>query len=417
MPVTFLPDLSEEQYLNCNRCGLCLSVCPTYREYLSETSSPRGRVALARKGLQNELGLSRNLFAQMYACFNCLACNQICPVGIHPANLALAMRQIEGYRYPFKFKRALLGSLTLKPEQIELTSWLFRIYRQMGKFLTPQLRALAKMLPQLPSNPARKTLPEINSADGESRYRVAYFLGCAQNLIFANQSRASLRVLTANHCTVIVPKRVVCCGMPLRSFGLQEILLDCARHNISLFEDLNVDVIITDCATCGSTLKEYGRFLADDNEWADRASLFSQKVQDISEFLLNIPLKKPNRPIEFRITYHDPCHLRRGQGVWQQPRQLLKMIPGLEFVELPESDWCCGSAGSQLLTHYQTSLKVLDRKMDAIENTRAEVIASGCPGCQMQLSVGVWKRQMEVQITHPISLLSQAYDQDETDDR
>ena len=223
---------------------------------------------------------------------------------------------------------------------------------------------------------------------GSSRYRVGFFLGCAQSLMFAEESAATVRVLARNGCTVITPKETVCCGMPAAGYGRQDLVMKQARHNIALFEQAEVEFIVTDCATCGSTLKEYGRLLADDPEWAERAMRFSKKVRDVSEFLGSIPLEKPQGRIEGRVTYHDPCHLRRGQGVWKQPRDLLKMIDGLEFVELPEADWCCGSAGSQLITHYETSLKVLDRKMDQLESARADYIASGCPGCQMQLNVG-----------------------------
>jgi len=156
-------------------------------------------------------------------------------------------------------------------------------------------------------------------------------------------------------------------------------------------------------------LQDLCQLLADDPQWAERAAAFSRKVRDVSEFLMSIPLGKPQGRVEARVTYHDPCHLRRGQGVWKQPRELLRMIDGLEFVELPEADWCCGSAGSQLITHYETSLKVLDRKMEHIVRTGAQYIASGCPGCQMQLNVGVQRRRLEVKVVHPIELLDRAY--------
>jgi glycolate oxidase iron-sulfur subunit len=182
-----------------------------------------------------------------------------------------------------------------------------------------------------------------------------------------------------------------------------------ARHNIALFEQAQVEFIVTDCATCGSTLKNYGQLLADDPAWAGRAGAFSQKVRDVSEFLMSIPLEQPQGRVEARVTYHDPCHLRRGQGVWKEPRALLKMIDGIEFIEMPEADWCCGSAGSQLITHYETSLNVLARKMDNLKATQAEYIASGCPGCQMQLNVGIRQRGLNVQVVHPIELLDRAY--------
>lgn len=412
--------LDESQYLNCIRCGLCLSVCPTYRETLSETASPRGRVALIRKGLAGELEIGPNLIEQMYGCFACLACNEACPVGIRPADLAVDMRQIQEQAHPSAWKQALFGGLIARPGRSELATLPLRLYQRLGlrrlaaalglrRLLPAQIGDLEAMLPRLPQRPLRPSLPETTPASGSSRSRVGFFLGCAQNLLFADQSAATIRVLTRNGCTVITPRKTVCCGMPALGYGRLELVLEQARHNITLFEQAGVEFVITDCATCGSTLKKYAELLKNDPEWAERANAFSFKVRDVSEFLAAIPLEKPPKRIDARVTYHDPCHLRRGQGVWEQPRAILKMIDGLDLVELPEADWCCGSAGSQLITHYQTSLKVLERKMDNLAGTRAEMIASGCPGCQMQLNVGVRKRGLAVQVVHPIELLDQAY--------
>ena len=410
----------ESQYLNCIRCGLCLAVCPTYREYLSETASPRGRVALARKGLEGELELSPNLIEQMYACLDCMACDEACPVGIHPAELALGMRQVQEQIHPTPWKQTLFGGLIRKPVRMELSTLPLRLYQGLGlrrlvyalrlhKLLPAKLRDLEAMLPHLPQRPLRQALPELTPAKGESRRRVGFFLGCAQSLMFANASAATVRVLAHNGCTVITPREVVCCGMPALGYGRQDLVISQAKHNIALFEKTEAVTIVTDCATCGSTLKAYAQLLADDPDWARRAAEFSGKVQDVSEYLASIPLQKPKGRFEARVTYHDPCHLRRGQGVWQQPRTLLQLIDGVEFVELPEADWCCGSAGSQLITHYETSLKVLDRKMDNLARTGAGYIASGCPGCQMQLNVGVRRHGLKVQVVHPIELLDQAY--------
>ena len=413
---------TEEQYLNCIRCGLCLAVCPTYREDLSEITSPRGRVALARKGMEGELDLSPNLFEQMYACFDCLACNAICPVGIRPADLAMDMRVLQEQRQPKAWKNALFGGLFPKPIRMEIATWPLRLYQSLGirrlvyalglrKLLPGRLRDLEAMLPRLPQRPLRRVLPEISQVKGSvpPRYRVGFFLGCLQSLMFAGESAAALRVLTRNGCTVVTPKETVCCGMPALGFGKVEQAQQQARHNIQLFEKAEVQYIITDCATCGSTLKDYGKILADDPAWAERAADFSKKVRDISEFLLSIPLEKPTGRVEGRITYHDPCHLRRGQGVWKQPRALLQMIDGLEFVELPEADWCCGLAGTQLITHYESSLKTLKRKTDNLAATQAGYVASGCPACQMQLIVGVQRAGLDMQVVHPIALLDQAY--------
>lgn len=411
---------SEDTYLNCIRCGACLAVCPTYREYLSETASPRGRVALARKGLEGELEFSPNLIEQMYACFDCLACNVACPVGIRPADLAIEMRHLQEQIHPNGWKKMLFGKIISKPERMELSTWPLRIYEKLGvrhlayalglrKLLPGKLRDLEAMLPHLPQRPLRRILPEITQARDESRHRVGFFLGCAQSLLFAEESAAAVRVLARNGCTVVTPKETICCGMPALGYGRIDLVQQQAKHNIQLFESTDVETIVTDCATCGSTLKDYGKLLADDPDWAAQAAEFSARVRDISEFLMSIPLEKPQGRIEARVTYHDPCHLRRGQDIWKQPRALLQMIEGIEFIELPEADWCCGSAGSQLITHYETSLKVLKRKTENIASTGAAYIASGCPGCQMQLNVGIQRDKLDVQVTHPIVLLDKAY--------
>lgn len=415
-----LKEPEESSYHNCIRCGLCLAACPTYREYLKETASPRGRVALVRKGLEGKLELTPNLIEQMYGCFACMACNDLCPVGIKPADLALSMRQIQEKRRPKKWKQFLFKGILSKADRLELATLPLRLYEKFGirrlvyslgmnRIFPDRIRDLEAMLPRIPQRPLRRILPEVSAARGDSRYRVGYFLGCAQSVLFSEQSRATVRVLNRNACTVVTPKEVECCGMPARGYGRMDLVAKQARHNIALFERCSVDVIVTDCATCGSTLKEYGSLFAEDPEWRERAARFSAKVRDISQFLAEIPLEKPPGRIEARVTYHDPCHLRRGQKVWKEPRKLLSLVDGLEFVELPEADWCCGSAGSQLITHYDTSWKVLDRKLDNIERTGAQIVASGCPGCRMQIGTGLRRRGIPVRVVHPVALLDEAY--------
>ncbi len=417
---------SEAEYLNCIRCGLCLSVCPTYREYLTETTSPRGRVVLARKGLEGDLELTPNLIEQMYACMACMACTDICPVGIRPADLALSMRHIQEQLHPAPWKRALFEGLLPRPGRMEGATLPLRLYQLLGirsavhtlglgRLLPGQLRDMEAMLPRIPRRPLRPHLPEVTPAVGESRYRVGFFLGCAQSLLFSDDSAAAVRVLARNGAIVFTPREAVCCGMPARGYGRLDLVREQARHNIAAFEKRRVDVIVTDCATCGSTLKEYGRLLADDAAWAERAAAFSRQVRDISEFLAAIPLEKPQGRIQERVTYHDPCHLRRAQHVWEQPRRLLSLIDGLEYVEMPEADWCCGSAGSQLISHYETSVRIMQRKIDNLAGTEATVIASGCPGCQMQLTTGIRRRGLSVRVAHPVTLLARAYEEPHED--
>jgi glycolate oxidase iron-sulfur subunit len=275
--------------------------------------------------------------------------------------------------------------------------------------LPGRVRDLEAMLPRLPQRPLRRVLPEITKTRGTERCRVGFFLGCAQSLLFADQSAATLRVLSRNECTVITPKEIECCGMPARGYGCVGLVENHARHNIAVFERCNVDVIVTDCATCGSMLKEYDSILSQDPEWAERAKAFKCKVRDISEFLAEIPLLKPEKRIDMKVTYHDPCHLRRGQHIWKEPRQILSLIDGVELVEMKDPDRCCGSAGSQLITHYDTSWKVLDRKLDSVAHTEARIVASGCPGCRMQLNAGLRRRGISTRVVHPVTLLDEAY--------
>lgn len=412
---------AESSYLNCIRCGLCLAACPTYREHLTETASPRGRVALARMALEGRLPLSPNLSDQMYSCFACMACSDICPVGIRPAGLALSMRHVQEQIEPVKWKGPVFGGLVSRARRMEAATLPLRLYEAfgirrlarllgLGRVLPARIRDLEAMLPRVPIRPLRRVLPEITEAIGTERYRVGFFLGCAQSLLFADQSAATVRVLARNGCAVVTPGGVECCGMPARGYGRADLVERHARQNISVFERCNVDVVVCDCATCGSTLKEYGSLLAADPEWASRAEAFSRKIRDVSEFLAEIPLKQPTGRVRRRVTYHDPCHLRRGQRVWKQPRSLLSKIDGLEFVELPEADWCCGSAGSQLITHYETSRRVLNRKLDNIARTNCDAVASGCPGCRMQLNAGIQGRGLVVKAVHPVQLLDEAYE-------
>ena len=262
----------KNEYLNCIRCGACLAVCPTYREYLSETASPRGRVALARKGLEGELEISPNLIEQMYACFDCMACNTACPVGIRPADLAIEMRHVQEQIDPTGWKEILFGYIIPKPERMELGTWPLRAYEKSGirrmtyalglhKLLPVKVRDMESMLPRLPQRPLRQVLPEATSAikdpngipaaedGGSSKYRVGFFLGCVQNLMFAEESAATVRVLARNGFTVVTPKKTVCCGMPSMGYGRVDLVQEQAKQNITLFEQANVEIVVTDCAT------------------------------------------------------------------------------------------------------------------------------------------------------------------------
>ncbi len=412
---------SQEDVNYCIRCGLCLSVCPTYKQSLRETESPRGRVALVAKAIEGELDLTRNFNDHMYRCLDCLACNEICPVGIRPADLCLEARYAIHQATPtpplkpilFRgvFPRTGLLEALTKPVALYDRSGLRKAVNAVGatSVLPSQLQDMERMLPHnLPLRGTRHQLPEVTLARGERRAHVAYFLGCVQGVMMAEGCKATVEVLAENGCDVVVPKNVKCCGMPMVGYGFKDEARELARHNIDLLLGLNVDAIVTDCATCGSSLKEYPHWLANDPDYAERAERFATKVRDISEFLVEIGIRPPEGKVQARVTYHDPCHMCRAQGIREQPREMLRAA-GVELVEMEGADTCCGSAGTQLVTHYHTSVGILEGKMDAVAATEAEIVASGCPGCQMQLSVGVKRRGLKAKVVHPSQLLAEAY--------
>lgn len=412
---------TEEQYHSCIKCGLCVPDCPTYQTTFKETESPRGRVMLARKVLEGELEPSANFQDQMNRCMDCLSCNSICPVGIKPADLALDMRYAAEQVEPTGWKTLLFKHTLRYPRRLELASLPLRLYQNLGlrwllhrlgliSRLPARIRDLENQLPRIPLRPLRVRIPEVTEPVGEKRYAVAFFLGCGQSLLHAESSQASVRILAHNGCRIVTPRKTKCCGMPARGYGRMAEVLDMARYNIDLYEKLEVDYIVTDCATCGSMLKEYAHFFKDDREWAERAGRFSGKVRDVSEFLAGIELKKPEGRVNASVTYHDPCHMVRAQKVRNQPRDLLRLIDGVNFVEMKGADQCCGSAGSQLVSHYESSSAILDRKIANLADTGAEIVASGCPACRMQLTTGIARAGLEVKVMHPVELLAQAYD-------
>lgn len=412
---------TQEDVNYCIRCGLCLSVCPTYKDSLRETESPRARVALVAKAIEGELTLTTNFKDHMYRCLACLACNDICPVGIKPADLCLEARYAIHQATPtpllkpilFRgvFPRTGLLEAVTKPVALYDRSGLRWAANAIGatSILPSQLRDMERMLPHsLPLRGTRHQFPDVVLARGERRARIAYFLGCVQGVMMAEGCKATVEVLAENGCDVVIPANVKCCGMPMVGYGFKEEARQMARYNIDLLLGLDVDAIITDCATCGSSLKEYPHWLAHDPEYARLAEQFATKVRDISEFLVEIGIRPPGGQVSARVTYHDPCHLCRAQGIREEPREMLRAA-GVDLVEMEGADTCCGSAGTQLITHYHTSVGVLERKMENVVKTEAEIIASGCPGCQMQLSLGVKRRGIEARVLHPSQLLAQAY--------
>ena len=424
------PDAPDyDNTLACIRCGLCLSVCPTYNVEHLEVQSPRGRVALIRAVDEGRLPLESPGFKDhMYHCLDCRACNTICPSGVKVGELVLAARAELDHQEPQPWlerflKRVVLQWVLMRPERVEWAMKPLRLYQRLG--LQKLVRAstllsrlpgrlsilgfMDELLPNLPSRPLRSELAEVTPARGERRYRVGFFLGCVMNVIYAEASRATVNVLIENNCEVVTPKAQRCCGAPHAAEGDTNTLRELARHNVDLFEQWQLDYVVADCAACAAQTKEYVHLLRDDPTYHERAIAFSRKVRDITELLSEIPLTTPMGSLPIRVTYHEACHLCHAQGVRRPPRKVIQQIPGIEFVEMSESDWCCGSAGIYNLTHPERAAEILDRKLNNIAATDADVVVVGNPGCTLQIEAGMKRKGLKAQLLYPTQLLDRAY--------
>lgn len=367
-----LQNLDYSILQQCIHCGLCLPTCPTYDATKHETSSPRGRIALMRAVADGKLPADSRQFAdEMYFCLGCLACETACPAGVNYAEMLETARAEVGGR---KFLNWMLAPARLRA--------LLRV-KVPPSMLPGKLRQLYEMRPLLsPKVPIREV-----ERPASVRYRVGLLTGCVQDLAYSDVNRDTVDVLLANGCEVVTPCNQVCCGALSAHNG--EPAADLIRRNEIAFK--GVDVIVVNSAGCGAFMKHH-----------------HGNVEDVSEFLAKIGITTPGK-LDARVTYHEPCHLVHGQKISRQPRDLLRAIPGLELVELPEATWCCGSAGIYNITQPEMSLALLDRKMKHIAATGAAIVATGNPGCIGQIRYGAKKFGVNVEVVHPVTMLARAY--------
>jgi glycolate oxidase iron-sulfur subunit len=298
-----------------------------------------------------------------------------------------------------------LGFGALRLYQISGLQWLARSSGVL-RFFSATLATMESLLPVIPKRPSY-SLPE--QATGNGRLSVSFFEGCIMPELFGPTHEATLRVLERNGVAVCLPSRQTCCGALHIHEGEMERALELARKNIDAFEADGADFIVTNAAGCGAMLKEYGHLLKDDAAYAERASAFSHRVKDISEFLDMLGISGEMGRLELKVTYDDPCHLLHAQGIRSAPRNLLRRIPGIEFVEMPDSDRCCGSAGIYNIMQPELAGPILAEKIANIERTGAQVVATGNPGCLLQIRAGLRARKLPVRVVHPIELLDEAY--------
>jgi glycolate oxidase iron-sulfur subunit len=436
-PVTESPPAVDMEFhpallKQCVHCGLCLDYCPTYRVLGTEMDSPRGRIYQIKSVYEGVVAAGDPHFSEhMYACLDCRACQTVCPAGVQYGTLVEGARGVAAPngRLERTLGRFILRQVFTRGWALDLLGLGLRLYQKSGlqafirvsrllRLMPGRLEEVESLLGPAQEGVIKPAVPRVTPAVGPRRRRVGFIAGCVMSQLQGETNQATVRVLARNGCEVVNPADQACCGALHVHSGDRETARGLARRNIAAFEKLlpqahderrDLDAVVINAAGCGSALKEYGHLLERDPEWAERAKAFAAKVKDVSEYLAGLELNREMGEVRKRVTYQDPCHLVHGQGIRAQPRQLLRAIPGLELVELPESDVCCGSAGIYNLTHYDLSIRILEPKLDNIAALGVDVLVSANPGCAMQIAAGLKRRGLEVEVAHVVDLLDEAY--------
>jgi len=416
----------EDVYNRCVRCGLCLPTCPTYLETLVETSGPRGRIALIKAVGEGRLDLmSPGFVHQMHECLDCRACEAVCPSGVmYGQILEPARTQIEriaGRRRPFiqRIVRAFaLHLLFSNLAAMRFLAGLLRYYQRGGlqrfargsgllRFF--RLEMLEAQAPAISTNffvPRNQAYP---TKAPQSKATAFLHAGCVMHVAFAEVDEATVRVLNAAGCDVVVPSGQGCCGAISIHAGELERGRRMAKANIAAFERSGADVYIVNAAGCGSTLKEYGHIFAGEAGWAERAANFSSKVRDLTEFLDKVGFSRGLGRLDGVVVFQDPCHLVNAQRIAGAPRRLLAKIPGLVLREIDEPTICCGSAGIYNVTMPDMSGRLRRRKIDNILAAHPDIVATTNPGCALQLAAGLREAGQTIPVRHIVELLDEAF--------
>jgi glycolate oxidase iron-sulfur subunit len=412
-------------YSRCVHCGLCLNHCPTYRLWHQEADSPRGRIRQIQLVDEGKLDLGEDFVTHIDRCLDCRACETACPSGVEYGKLVeLARAQIhQQYKRPLfsRVARDLVYRRLLPyPTRIAMLARFLRLYQRSGlaelarrtgilKLLSLQDRE--NLLPKIDSDFFFSALGKTFPPRGVRRARVAFFAGCVAQVTFSDLNRATIRVLQANGCEVVVPAGQVCCGALPAHAGVRDVARNLAQTNFTAFADQDFDAIVTNSAGCGSTLKEYPHLFPAASPGDDahgQAARFTAKVRDVTEFLADLGLSAPLRALPLRVTYQDSCHLAHGQRVREAPRALILAIPEIEMVEMRLADQCCGSAGVYSVTETKASLELLALKMDYARETKAQAIVTANPGCILQLRAGAGLHTTGQEVLHVLELLDRA---------
>ena len=413
--------LDERKSLACIHCGLCLSSCPTYLETGNENDSPRGRIYLMRAVQAGRIPLEGPAVRHIDRCLGCRACEAACPSGVDYGYLLEHTREHIDTRYRRPLHQRLLRSLFINrvfpfPSRLRLALLPVRLIRllRIESALPKFLRDTLALVPSESPPGAKGSGPDVtptSRTDRNTPGRVGFIQGCVMSVLFRETNRASVALLNRAGYDVVTPRTQICCGALYAHGGRLEQARESARTNIQAFSGHNLDAVIINAAGCGSTLKEYGALLANDPVWAERARQFSDKVHDLTEWLAERAGSAPEvsrgnsqAPADShraRVTYHDACHLAHPQGVTRQPRDLIRAVAGDRFMEMAESDVCCGSAGSYNLTEPEMAERLQKRKIGNILKTNAEIVVTTNPGCLLQIRAGLAKAGAEhIRVLH-----------------
>jgi glycolate oxidase iron-sulfur subunit len=408
---------SNEIIEKCVHCGFCLPVCPTYVLWGQEMDSPRGRIYLMKMASEGATEMNANWVSHFDSCLGCMACMTACPSGVDYGKLIEATRaqierRTERSRGEKLHRRFMFENFT-RPDRLRRMRLPLRAYQKLGLQAVVRGLGLLKLLPKkiqameglLPKLGRREEVAEVTPAVGTKRRRVGLLLGCVQREFFSQVNAATVRVLAAEGCEVVAPQEQSCCGALLVHAGEEAAAVELAKRTIDAFERANVETVVTNAAGCGSNVKEYGHLLRDEPEYAERARAFAAKCKDVSEVLAEMEPRAKRSGLKLRVAFHDSCHLQHAQGVRSQPRSLLSKIPWLELAEIPEAAICCGSAGIFNLVQPDAANELGDRKAGLIEPLKADVVATGNPGCMLQMQSALARRGHKTPVVHTIQIL------------
>jgi glycolate oxidase iron-sulfur subunit len=404
----------------CNKCGFCQVACPIFRSTGQESGVARGRLALLRAIIEGRLEWTREIEEPLFDCLLCGACTSNCFPAIPTADLVLKARSEYLDKAGRKsVHRLLFDHLLPYPKRLHLAARAVALGKNSGlsdlaqalgllRIFGRNLSKANEIIDHFPTRAFRdKNKPGRYDGSGESR--IAYFVGCGVDVVSQKAGYATLELLKKSAKTVQILDNC-CCGLPAWSYGDLEAAQKLAGKNLEVMTAYEFDVIVTDCSSCASFLKKYPVIFPSGDRRHGTAASIADRTQDFVSFLSEdkgppIAAKKT-----FTVTYHDPCHASRGQNLVQEPRNILNKLPGIEYKELPEADWCCGGAGAYSVSHYELSRKVLDRKMQNLKNTGADVLATSCPACIIQLTFGVRKHNLDTRVCHISEIINMRSD-------